>query len=154
VGNELLLASAVNGYAPAQYRLADLLLRGDGVEPQRQKGLNWLRYAASQDFVYAQYRMAAELKASDPTGARQWLLKAAEQQHFRSMRDLVIALVQEQAFEQANRWLTKAMSIDDEHPRLWQAKAQILTAKGEVDAAMAATNNAREYAQDRGWSLR
>jgi len=152
-GQQLLLESAVNGFANAQYRLGVNLLNGNNVQAQRSKALNWIGYAAAQGFKYAQYRLALELMDEQPDVAMDWLIKAAQHGHFRAMRDLIARLINQQKFQQAQLWLTKALEVDDEHPQLWSSQSQLYQALGQPQASVEAMNIAKEHATDRGWYL-
>lgn len=151
-GHELLLSAAVNGYAKAQYRLGVNLLYGYGVVADRNKALNWIGYAAEQDFAPAQYRMALELIKQQPDLAATWLVKAAELGYFRAIRDLIEQLIDKKQFQQAQLWLEKAFEQDDEHPMLWQAQAKVFAGLDKTQASEQAAFQAKEYAKDRGWN--
>ena len=150
-GSELLLEAATNGYANAQYRLGSYLLEGIDSQQDKQKGINWITKAAIQGFKPAQYRLGLQLLDEQPDEALAWLIKAAKQGHFRAMRDLVDSYVQQQLWQQAQEWLDKALSVDDEHPSLWVAKSKIYVARGDNKLGDEARQKAVEYAEDRGW---
>ena len=120
--------------------------------------MNWILYAAQGGFVYAQYRLARELLdkrfvAYDAAKAKRWLTAAAEQGHFRAIRDLTTLLIEQQDYAAAQIWLEQGLKQDDEHPDLWLSQAKLLTANGDAKAAKAAKDNAIAQAEDRGWYL-
>lgn len=83
-GRELLLESARNGEANAQYRLAVAYLEGkSGFNKDRQKALNWLKNAANNNQRDAQYLLGSFYYNGGPVkrdlkSARIWLNKAAK----------------------------------------------------------------------------
>ncbi len=155
-GSELLLASAVNGYPNAQYRLGANLLRGEYTQADRKKGLNWTRHAAQEGFVYAQYRLAKELLDTrypqyNLAKAQSWLTAAADQGHFRATRDLVTLLVEQKDYSAAQNYLDAGLKVDDEHPDLLFAQSKVLAVQGQDKAAQEVLAQAAEMAKERGW---
>jgi TPR repeat protein len=78
--------AAEQGERIAQYNLAVMLVRGDGVEPDPEEALNWYRKAAEQGVPEAQIALGDVYAtgrgvAVDHDEARRWFDKAAGQGH-------------------------------------------------------------------------
>lgn len=128
--SELLLSSAINGYANSQYRLGSNLLRGEFTKADRVKGLNWILHAAQSGFSFAQYRLARELLNKqfveyDPKKAKRWLIAAADQGHFRAIRDLVTLLRENNDLALAKRYLALGLKMDKSHSTLLKEKEKL-----------------------------
>lgn len=54
---EALMARAEAGEAKAQFDLAEMYAKGDGVEPSNQEAVKWYRFAADQGYALAQYNL-------------------------------------------------------------------------------------------------
>jgi TPR repeat protein len=76
---------------PAQFNLAHMFGRGDGVVQSDSEGVKWLRKAADQGDADAQYLMGTKYTldrgvARSDTEAAKWYKKAADQGHEKAMR--------------------------------------------------------------------
>jgi TPR repeat protein len=78
-------AAAVRGDARAQYRLAVMLARGNGVSPDARASLSWLRRAASRGDAFAEALLGQYYEKSGPEqdfrAARLWTENAARRGH-------------------------------------------------------------------------
>ncbi len=84
----LFRASAINGDARGQFRMAKRLLTGDQCEKDVSKGLVWLTMAAQQGHSDAQFVLALRLARgegvqADPAKALHWLKASSESGHSR-----------------------------------------------------------------------
>jgi hypothetical protein len=71
--------AAVQGYAPAQYSLADCLHRGLDVERDPADAVRWYRRAAAQNALGVCFERGEGVKEKDLEEARRWYGKAADQ---------------------------------------------------------------------------
>ena len=155
--SELLLRSAVNGYANSQYRIGANMLRGEYGKVDREKGLNWIVLAAQSGFANAQYRLGRELLNSQyvdyaPNKALKWLKAAAEQGLFSAKRDLALLLFElKKPAQQVTAALNSALIDDSEHPQLLLLKARIQAASNKPQHAKKLANSALKEANDRNW---
>ncbi len=83
-----------SGHSGAQYLLARMYEKGQGVPKDHAKMLEWYRRSADAGYAKAQYKMAVGyaqgyggLEKNDAE-ARKWLLKSAEQGYRRAMKTL------------------------------------------------------------------
>ncbi|KKM69069.1 hypothetical protein LCGC14_1454560 [marine sediment metagenome] len=155
--SELLLRSAVNGYANSQYRIGANMLRGEYGKVDREKGLNWILLAAQSGFANAQYRLGRELLNSQyvdyaPNKALTWLKAAAAQGLFSAKRELALLLFElKKPPQQVTAALNSALADDSEHPQLLLLKAQIQAANNKPQAAQKLANSALQEARSRNW---
>lgn len=81
------LEKIAQNHPQAAYDLGLRLLRGDGVERDSYQALQWMRQAADQGLVQAQfalgqmYLVGLEEMGPDPSEAHAWLARAAAQGH-------------------------------------------------------------------------
>ena len=154
---ELLLRSAVNGYANSQYRIGANMLRGEYGKVDRQKGLNWILLAAQSGFANAQYRLGRELLNSQyvdyaPNKALKWLKAAADQGLFSAKRDIALLLFDlKKPTQYVNTALNAALKDDNEHPQLLLLKAKIHAASGNSNDAKKLAQSALKEARTRNW---
>jgi len=84
-----LIGKVANGDADAQYRLARMYERGEGVSRDNTEALEWYRKAADQGHAEAQFTLGVMYKRGqgvpqDNTEALKWYHKAADQGEVRS----------------------------------------------------------------------
>ena len=155
--SELLLRSAVNGYANSQYRIGANMLRGEYGKVDREKGLNWILLAAQSGFANAQYRLGRELLNSQyvdyaPNKALTWLKAAAAQGLFSAKRELALLLFElKKPPQQITQALDSALADDSEHPQLLLLKAKIQAANNKPQAAKKLARSALQEARTRNW---
>ncbi|NKB55446.1 MAG: sel1 repeat family protein [Alphaproteobacteria bacterium] len=122
--------------ARAQFRLADLLLKGDSVN--RSAGMYWLQRSGESGNAEAQFRLALAYAAGkdlvrDSVAAARWFERAAEQGHLSAQVNL------------ATIYETGAgLSRDETKAAHWYAQA------AEQNAVVAQINLGSLYAQGRG----
>ena len=103
----------------AQYYVAHMYEKGDGVAKDTAKTLGWYRRSAEQGYARAQYKLAIGYARGwpglekDEAEARRWLLKAANGGSSSAQRVLAKAYEQgglgfERDPEQARYWLERA----------------------------------------------
>ena len=80
---------AASGSSEAQYQLGKLYLVGRGVDKNKDLAREWLDKAASSGDGQAQYTLGLMLlKSGDAAQGREWLQRAAEQDHVRAKSEL------------------------------------------------------------------
>lgn len=88
--NQYLVDAAQQGLREAQFMVGRNLLRGQGCEVDKTKGLKWLQQSAQLDYAPAQFLLANET-ANDPLkqdSSIVWLRNAADSKHYPSMLKL------------------------------------------------------------------
>lgn len=109
--------SASNGYAPSQFSIGWMHLKGDHYEKNHSHAAEWFHKAALQDYAQAQYFLGARYKNGEgrPKDYRQaayWYEKAAEKGLPRAQNDLGSLYQQglgvEQNYDQAHKWYVLA----------------------------------------------
>lgn len=94
---QLLLPLAQQGHANAQYYLARMYEKGEGVEKDEAKTLEWYRRSAEGGNPRAQYKLFAAYARGwgdvkkDEAQAQQWLIKSAEGGYGRAQEGLAKA---------------------------------------------------------------
>ena len=75
--------AAAQGSAAAQTKLGRMLLAGEGVERDKERGMHWVRLAAEQGHGPAEYTMGVACQYGDVDGgleaAASWFARAAEE---------------------------------------------------------------------------
>ena len=133
--------SAVQGYAPAQNKLAICYFQGDGVEKNEQEGLKLFTKAAEQGNSNAQYNLAVryyngEGVAKDYDNAMKWALKSAAQGH--DQAQFLVGILYEYGLgcqkdiEKAKEWYQQSAN---------QGYEQAKKALAELDAKTATVYN-------------
>jgi uncharacterized protein len=107
--------SAANGYAPAQYNLAQLVEKGKGTKRDDAEAFQWYKKAADQGFA------AAQAKVSDMYARGQGVTANAEQAYF---------------------WSTLAAKQNEKNA---ERRAQALAANLSPDAVSRAKKSAGEW---------
>ena len=151
----LLLAAAKNNFTLAQYKLATSILTHDFEDPDRQVAINWLKVSASKDNPSSLYRLGSLLSNSAspdfaPNKAMAYFKAAADQGHFRALRDMCVLLktIPNKEYE-TRQCISRGLKLDNSHPTLLFLKAQI-----ESDKTLAEkfAQKALKAAQNRQWS--
>jgi TPR repeat protein len=83
-------AAATQGHAAAQYRLGDMYDQSIGVKQDKKAALAWMRKAAEQNYVEAQYALGGFLCEARSPEANVWYAKAADQGFVRAQSRLGI----------------------------------------------------------------
>ncbi len=110
--------AAEQGYASAQYNLAVMYSKGEGVAQDKPQAIKWYEKAAEQGYASAQYNLAVmyskgEGVAQDKPQAIKWYEKAAEQGDAPAQYNLAVMYSKgeggKQDKPQAIKWLEKAV---------------------------------------------
>jgi TPR repeat protein len=123
---DLWLIGANEGNAEAQFNIAVMYSRGEGVAQNNAKAIEWYTHSADQGYAPAQYNLGAAyldgqiVKGSEALAAS-WWLKAAKQGFVQAQfnigslycRGIGVA----QDTEQCKHWYGKAADNGDEHAR-------------------------------------
>lgn len=111
-------ASAEQGDADAQYRLANMYSQGLGVPQDYSEAVKWWRRAAKQGLVQAQHRLANMYKRGlgvpqDYAEAVNWYRKAAEKGDVSSQFSLAVTYGEMQDYSEAVKWYRRAAEQRD-----------------------------------------
>lgn len=94
----LILEAAEKEDPEAQYLLGKMLLTGDGIEKDPEKGMEWLRKAAVQDHREAMFLLALEYGKIHDNAFRMWMERAEELGHPDAGKEL------ERIFKESIEW--------------------------------------------------
>ncbi|MGK0474099.1 MAG: TonB family protein [Candidatus Azotimanducaceae bacterium] len=158
--NQYLVDAAQQGLREAQFMIGRNLLRGQGCEVDKPKGLAWLQQSAQLDYAPAQFLLANET-ADDPLkqdSSMVWLQNAADSKHYPSMlklawiyatsrdakiRDPVLSL----------RLATEAAGEYSDKITGWDTLAAAYAANGNFKKAIRFQKKAIKLANRRDWSI-
>lgn len=137
---QLMLSSAKNGFAHAQYRIATQLLLGDKTQQDREKGLNWLLMSAQSGFVHAQYRLGIEFLVQhsvhyDRAKAKRWLTQSSEQGHLLAKLSLGSLAIDEKQFSVALAYINEVLEHDSRSVEANYLNALIMLSKNKTKEA-------------------
>lgn len=91
---KLWLPVAQAGDAKAQFNIGRCYVRGDGIEKDSARGIDWLLKAAAQDEPRSQFNLYFEYQEkNDPVSAEKWLRSAAKLGESRAMNALATNLL-------------------------------------------------------------
>ena len=123
---ELWLSEATRGDAEAQFNIAVMYSRGEGIAQDNAKAIEWYTHSAEQGHAPAQYNLGAayldgQIVKGNEALAASWWLKAAQQGFVQAQfnigslycRGIGVA----QDTEQCKYWYGKAADNGDEHAR-------------------------------------
>lgn len=150
----MLLASAKNNLAIAQYKLAMELLTSTEDKTQFNVALNWLKRSAAS-FAPAQYKLATlhsqqNSKIFAPNEATKWFKRSADND-IRAAKALSLHLYNHPNDEESLiDWLNKALSQDKNDPELLLLQAKLLRSSNTKESIKIA-QLALKQAQKRGW---
>ena len=143
--------AAVQGLPEGQYRLANMHIKGQGVEKSDVVGLRWMRAAAQQGLRKAEYAYATMLEfgrgmdAAKPKQALLWYQKAAQHGHPDAMLKLAKVYFEDESNKQniydALQWALQAEAVPAS-----QHEASILR-QTITDAVLKRANNKDSRAQ-------
>ncbi len=157
-----MMKAAQGGSAPAQFRVAQSLLRGRGCEPDSGKASEWLLRSAQQDFPDAQVELAKlALKTGagyDPKKGVFWLERAAVQNNINSQKYLaaVLAASPDETLRDSARALgliDVVLKKDRGDILAQEIRAAALAASGKFADATTAQTKALVAAERRSWDL-
>ncbi|MGZ3305208.1 MAG: tetratricopeptide repeat protein [Asticcacaulis sp.] len=132
-----LTADAAAGNAQAQFDLANIYMKGDGVPLNMAEGIRWCRMAAEQGLPAAQAQLGLKYRteqglAADPVEADKWLVLASEgDTHFVTVLRMVEGHMTSQ-------------QVRDGHAAAEQWKTQRAAAASQAAASPAATSSAAQ----------
>ena len=115
--DERTIEAAAKEDAHAQYNLAAMYAKGEGVEKDLVGAVEWFRKAAERGEAYAQYNLGwhyanGEGVEKDQLEATAWYRKTAEKENFRAQYVLGLRCLDGvgiiQNYEDAYRWFLKA----------------------------------------------
>ena len=120
---ELFLSAAENGDKEAQFKIGLMYLYGqDGFQRDPEQALQWLKAAANQNHVDAQFQTGMayyDPNSNNNQEAQTWLIKAAENGHSDAQYFLGTIYNKQQNYDSAVHWLDVAFKNNhDEAPDL------------------------------------
>lgn len=157
------LKAAINGSKPAQYRLAQCLISGNGCNKDRNKAINWLHISADGGDEKAAYLLAQELLDSknvnfDPRKAASYLEIAALKEYLPAITDYaeLLAMSTDPAVrdsQKAIRLAEQGRAIDPNNPSLLSAMGIAFIDLGQKSRGISMLKQAIEEAKRRNWSV-
>ncbi|VAW48419.1 hypothetical protein MNBD_GAMMA02-869 [hydrothermal vent metagenome] len=161
--NQWLLKSAQNGHVEAQYHLGKNILRGKGCKIEKQKGIDWIVYAAEQGHprssrtAYSLLTKHNNLNNTDKA-AEYWLKQAAENGDADSQLDYAEFLTNQENADLDNlilarKFLEKQAGLRDKSVKWYQVSASIYRQQGEAKKAEKHQKKANKMANKLGWSI-
>lgn len=161
--NQWLLKSAQNGHIEAQYHLGKNILRGKGCQIEKQKGIDWIVYAAEQGHPRSSrmaYSLLTEYNNLNNTNqpAEHWLRRAAEKGDADAQIDYAAFLVKQADSEPddlklARELLEKQSDLRDKTVKWYQVSASIYQQQGESKKAKKEQKKAAKLAKKLGWEI-
>ncbi len=161
--NQWLLKSAQNGHLEAQYQLGKNILRGKGCQVEKQKGIDWIVYAAEQGHPRSSrtaYSLLTQYNNLNNTNkpAEHWLKMAAENGDADAQLDYAEFLVKQENTESddlilARELLKKQADIRDKSVKWYQISASIYQQQGDSKKAEKEQKKADKMAKKLGWKI-
>ncbi len=161
--NQWLLKSAQNGHVEAQYHLGKNILRGKGCKIEKQKGIDWIVYAAEQGHPRSSrtaYSLLTKHKNLNNTDkpAEYWLKQAADNGDADAQIDYAEFLVDQENVEfddliLARQLLEKQSDLRDKSVKWYQISARIYQHQGDVKKAQKQQKKADKMAKKLGWKI-
>ena len=159
--NQWLLRSAQNGHVEAQFNLGRNILRGKGCQAEKQKGIDWIVYAAEQGHPRSSrtaYSLLTKNNNLNNTGkpAQFWLKQSAENGDADSQLDYAefLASHENNSSEDlliARKYLEKQTQTRDKSVKWYQVSAMIYQQQGEPKKAEKHQKKANKMANKLGW---
>ncbi|WP_417705998.1 TonB family protein [Rheinheimera aquimaris] len=157
------LQSAINGYAPAQYRLAQCLVTGNGCNRDQNKAVNWLAISADSGDPKAAYLLAQELLDSNnvnynPHKAAGYLEVAALQEYMPAIAEYaaLLAMSDDPTLRDPNKAIRLAeqgRAIDANNPNLLSTLGVAFIELGQQGRGESMLRQALEEARSRNWTI-
>ena len=159
--NHWLLKSAQNGHVDAQYHLGRNILRGEGCQVEKQKGIDWIVYAAEQNHPKSSrmaYSLLTQYNNLNNTNkpAEYWLKMSAENGDADSQLDYAEILTAEgqvEALVDARLWLEKNAKQRVKSFKWYQVSAEIYRRQGNQRKAKSHSKKAMKLAKKFGWKI-
>lgn len=156
------LQAAINGYQPAQYRLAQCLITGNGCDKDPSKALNWLSISADNGNPKAAYLLAQELLDSNnvnynPQKAARYLESAALQEYMPAVNEyaLLLAMSDDPTLrdpQKAIRLAEQGRTKDANNPNLLSTLGIAFIELGQQHKGESMLQQALEEAKRRNWT--
>lgn len=156
------LQSAINGYQPAQYRLAQCLITGNGCDKDPSKAVNWLAISADGGDPKAAYLLAQELLDSNnvnynPHKAAGYLENAALQEYMPAVTEYasLLAMSDDPTLrdpQKAIRLAEQGRAIDTNNPSLLSTLGVAFIEIGQQSRGESMLKQAIEEAKRRNWT--
>lgn len=157
------LQAAINGSKPAQYRLAQCLISGNGCNRDRSKAINWLHISADGGDAKAAYLLAQELLDSnnvnfDPRKAASYLEIAALKEYMPAITDYaeLLAMSSDPTIrdpQKAIRLAEQGRAIDPNNPNLLSAIGIAFIELGQQGRGVSMLKQAVTEAKRRNWAV-
>lgn len=157
------LQAAINGYQPAQYRLAQCLITGNGCDKDPSKALNWLAISADSGDAKAAYLLAQELLDSNnvnynPRKAAGYLESAARQDYLPAVTEYasLLAMSDDPTLrdpEKAIKLAEQGRTADAANPTLLSILGIAFIELGQQSRGESMLKQAIEEAKRRNWSI-
>ncbi len=156
------LNAAINGYAPAQFTVAQCLLTGSMCDKDSNKAINWLTYAAADGDPQASYLLSHQLLDSDniqfdPERAARYLENAAAQNYVPAIVEYasLLAMSDNPKLRNAERAIQLAeqgLAQDEDNPKLLSTIGIALIEQGKQERGEEMLEQAVVAAQARNWA--
>ncbi|HEX5793140.1 MAG TPA: TonB family protein [Rheinheimera sp.] len=157
------LQAAINGYPPAQYRLAQCLVTGNGCNRDQNKAVNWLAISADSGDAKAAYLLAQELLDSNnvnynPHKAAGYLELAALQDYMPAIAEYaaLLAMSDDPTLRDPNKAIRLAeqgRAIDANNPNLLSTLGVAFIELGQQGRGESMLRQALEEARSRNWTI-
>lgn len=157
------LHAAINGHQPAQYRLAQCLISGNGCEKDPSKAVNWLAISADGGDPRAAYLLAQELLDSnnvnyDPRKAAGYLEVAALQEYMPAITEYasLLAMSDDPTLrdpQKAIRLAEQGRTIDANNPNLLSTLGVAFIELGQQSRGESMLRQAVTEARNRNWTI-
>lgn len=157
------LQAAINGYQPAQYRLAQCLITGNGCDKDPNKALNWLAISADGGDAKAAYLLAQALLDSNnvnynPRKAAGYLEGAALQQYMPAVTEYasLLAMSDDPTLrdpQKAIRLAEQGRTADASNPNLLSILGIAFIELGQQSRGESMLKQAIEEAKRRNWTF-
>lgn len=157
------LQAAINGHQPAQYRLAQCLISGNGCDKDPSKAVNWLAISADGGDPRAAYLLAQELLDSnnvnyDPRKAAGYLEVAALQEYMPAITEYasLLAMSDDPTIrdpQKAMRLAEQGRTIDANNPNLLATLGVAFIELGQQGRGESMLRQAVDEARKRNWTI-
>lgn len=156
------LKAAINGYAPAQFTVAQCLLTGSLCDKDSNKAINWLTYAAAEGDPQASYLLSHQLLDSDniqfdPERAARYLESAAAKNYVPAIVEYasLLAMSDNPKLRNAERAIQLAeqgLEQDEDNPKLLSTIGIALIEQGKQERGEEMLEQAVAAAEARNWA--
>lgn len=161
--NQWWLKAAQNGHKEAQYQLGKNILRGIGCQVEKQKGIDWIVYAAEQGHAKSSrkaYHLLTKNKHLNNTNysPEHWLRLAADNGDADSQLDYAEFLINQENVTakdliQARHYLEMQAHLRAKNVKWYQLSAAIYRKQGNNKKANSHSKKAAKLAKKLGWQI-